>query len=146
MNRGSINRAERADRRGFVRRHARAQQIGNGDGGDDQDEGMMVMPRYPSTSPVIAMPRPPMRPADLRISESEIWPRMIAAMEAGRKNVKIPQTRLAMALPLVGGLPSSGGGVGEELPGTARDLALSLPRQWTEAGCRTSSRIGLNRD
>jgi len=44
---------------------------------------------------------------------------MIAAMEAGRKNVKIPQTRLAMALPLVGGLPSSGGGVAEELPGTA---------------------------
>jgi hypothetical protein len=30
-----------------------------------------------------------------------MWPRMIAAMEAGRKNVKIPQIRLAIALPLV---------------------------------------------
>ena len=59
-----------------------------------------------------------MRPADLRISESEMWPRMIAAMEAGRKNVKIPQTRLAMALPLVGASPATGGGVAEELPGT----------------------------
>src|SRR5580658_1246518 len=40
-------------------------------------------------------------------------------MEAGRKNVKIPQTRLAMALPLVGASPATGGGVANELPGTA---------------------------
>src|SRR3984885_9636192 len=60
-----------------------------------------------------------MRPADLRISECAMWPRMTAAMEAGRKIVKIPQIRLAMALPLVGGLLSSGGGVANEPPGTA---------------------------
>src|SRR5580692_9185352 len=81
--------------------------------------GMMTRPRYPSTRPVMAMPRPPRRPADLRISESEMWPRMIAAMEAGKKTVKIPQIRLAMALPLVGGLPTSGGGVAKEPPPTA---------------------------
>jgi hypothetical protein len=44
---------------------------------------------------------------------------MIAAMEAGRKNVKIPHTRLAMALPLVGTSPVTGGGAANELPGTA---------------------------
>jgi hypothetical protein len=44
---------------------------------------------------------------------------MIAAMEAGKKNVKIPQTRLAMALPLVRGLPSNGGSVANEPPPTA---------------------------
>ena len=39
MNRGNINRAQRADGGSFVRGHARAQQIGNGDRGNDQDEG-----------------------------------------------------------------------------------------------------------
>src|ERR1700722_583201 len=80
--------------------------------------GMMTRPRYPSTRPGLAMPRPPIRPAELRISESEMWPRIIAAMEAGRKNVKIPQTRLAMALPLVGASPVTGAGVANEPPGT----------------------------
>ena len=66
-----------------------------------------------------------MRPADLRISESEMWPRMIAAMEAGRKNVKIPQTRLAMALPLVGASPVNGGGASDELARRTQVPALT---------------------
>ncbi len=104
------------------------------------------MPRYPSTRPVMAMPRPPMRPADLRISESETWPRMIAAMEAGRKNVKIPQIRLAMALPLVGASPARGGGVANELPGTGAGPGVGRAAQRKKAAVRTSSRIALNRD
>jgi hypothetical protein len=36
-----------------------------------------------------------------------MWPRITAAIEP-RKNPKIPQTRLAIALPLVGGLPVTG--------------------------------------
>src|ERR1700678_2148401 len=87
-----------------------------------------------------------MRPADLRISECAMWPRMTAAMEAGRKIVKIPQIRLAMALPLVGGLPSSGGGVANEptptAPGpvvgrTAAAAGSGLPhleQNWPESG------------
>src|SRR5580692_40260 len=95
--------------------------------------GMMTRPRYPSTRPVMAMPRPPIRPAELRISESEMWPRMIAAMEAGRKNVKIPQIRLAIALPLVCASPGRGGGVAKELPGTG--VGPGVGRAAEETGC-----------
>jgi hypothetical protein len=59
---------------------------------------------------------------------------MIAAMEAGRKNVKIPQTRLATALPLVGGLPSSGGGVTKELPRTAPGPVVGRAAAAAESG------------
>jgi hypothetical protein len=53
-----------------------------------------------------------------------MWPRIIEAMEAGRKNRKIPQTRLAMALPLVGALPVKGGGVSDEFPATGRGTGV----------------------
>jgi hypothetical protein len=51
---------------------------------------------------IIAAPLPPSRPADLPISDSDRCPRIIAAMDAGSKNAKIPQTKLAIAFPLVG--------------------------------------------
>ncbi len=76
-----------------------------------------------------------MRPADLRISESDIWPRIIAAMEAGRKKVKIPQTRLAIALPLVGASPLTGGGAGNELPGTGTGPGAVRAPAAAESGC-----------
>src|ERR1700674_782200 len=96
--------------------------------------GMMTRPRYPSTKPVMAMPLPPMRPAELRISESEMWPRIIAAMEAGRKNVKIPHTMLAIALPLVGASPVTIGGVANEPAGTGAGPGM-VRAAAEESGC-----------
>src|ERR1700689_996230 len=76
-----------------------------------------------------------MRPADLRISERDMWPRIIAAMEGGRKKVKIPQTRLAIALPLVGASPVTGGGVGNELPETGMGPGAVRAPAPEESGC-----------
>src|ERR1700729_3486499 len=64
--------------------------------------GIIAIPIYPSTKPAVAIPAPPSRPADLRISERAIWPRITAAIEPKKTNPTIPQTRLAIAFPLVG--------------------------------------------
>src|SRR5271156_4294762 len=69
--------------------------------------GIIAIPMYPSTKPAVAIPAPPILPADLRISESAMWPKMMAAIDPRKKNPKIPQTRLAMAFPLVGGFPTT---------------------------------------
>jgi hypothetical protein len=59
---------------------------------------------------------------------------MIAAMEAGRKNVKIPQTRLAIALPLVGASPVDCCGVADELSGTGAGSGAVVVRAAAEEG------------
>src|SRR5438270_6233062 len=61
----------------------------------------VTIPIYPRTRPAIASPEPFNLPALVRICEREICPKMIATMAAGKINEKHPNTRLAIALPLV---------------------------------------------
>jgi hypothetical protein len=69
--------------------------------------GINDKPRYPNTSPAMAIPRPPRRPALFRISERDKWPMTTATIAAGRKKKSRPETRLPMALPLVSLWPGS---------------------------------------
>src|SRR6266581_3775802 len=71
--------------------------------------GTNAKPVYPSTRPAMAIPRPVRRPALRRISDSDRWPMITATIADGRKKKRMPQIRLAIALPLVLGFP--GGGV-----------------------------------
>src|ERR1700693_5110572 len=80
------------------------------------------------------MPSPLRRPELLRISETERCPNMTARIDNGNANRKRPQTKLAIALPLVCAgkiVPSAGGpnaGAGAEaaetsFPQTAQNLS-----------------------
>src|SRR5437660_11793878 len=74
---------------------------------------MNATPKYPSTIPVIARPRPFKRPGLLRISESAMYPKITATIERGRMTKRIPQITLKIALPLVsGGSPNATCGSG----------------------------------
>src|SRR4029077_14017378 len=64
--------------------------------------GINAITKYPKISPVRAIPAPWSRPLLLRISEREIWPRMMAAIAAGNKSKpQTPAIKLPMAFPLV---------------------------------------------
>src|SRR5438876_11896483 len=71
--------------------------------------GIATTPRYPRTRPAMARPWPVKRPALFLISDRERWPRMIATTESG-KILMIPQIKLPIALQLVCGWPTDGGG------------------------------------
>src|SRR5579863_442810 len=88
----------------------------------------------------MARPSPLRRPALRRISERERCPRTTATIEIGKKKMKRPQIRLAMALPLVstgtpGAATAAGGAVASEpaasFPQTRQNLspaATSFPQ------------------
>ncbi len=59
------------------------------------------MPEYPRIIPASDIPAPFRRPALLRICELEMWPKIMASTAAGKMKNSNPQTRLAMAKPLV---------------------------------------------
>src|SRR5579864_1940707 len=98
---------------------------------------MHATPRYPSTIPVIARPRPFNRPGLLRISERAMYPKITATTERGRIMKRIPQIRLKIALPLVsGGSPNATCGSTGATPAPACESRPQAPQN-----CSPSARL-----
>src|SRR6266852_5206895 len=89
----------------------------------------------------MARPSPFRRPALLRISESEMCPRITATIAAGRKKKKKPRIRLAIALPSVRCAATAPSGVGGA-PGA--EIALPQTLQKLLPSAKVVPHLGQN--
>jgi hypothetical protein len=76
----------------------------------------------------MARPSPFRRPELRRISDTEIWPRITARIESGNAKMKRPETRLAIALPLVCAGNTVPSAAGPKVDGAAALCDTSFPQ------------------